>query len=111
MRRKTSTKQLTTALSNNLLKVQKVEIYNKTTRENEPVNSEKFIDCLKNISKYEILADALGWTYEWDYKSGHYLSECGRMDGNSENIVSVYLCVNDGVSREEIDRMLKIEEE
>lgn len=111
MRRRTSTKQLTTALSNNLLKVQKVEIYNKTTRETEPVDNEKFVDCLRNIAKYEIFADALGWTYERDYQTGHYLSECGRMDGNSENIVSVYLCVNDGVSREEIDRMLKIEEE
>lgn len=111
MKRMTTTKQLQNAITNNLFTVQKVEIYNKTTRETEPVNNEKFIDCLKNISKYEILADALGWTYEKDFRIGDYIVETGRMDGSTENIITVYLHLNSSTNVDDVEKLLKMEEE
>lgn len=55
--------------------------------------------------------DCVGWHYERDYRTGNYIIETGRMDGNSESIVTAYLRVNDGVNVEDIERTLKIEEE
>lgn len=55
--------------------------------------------------------DCIGWTYSKDYKTNGYIAECSRTDGDSENIVTVYLRVNDGANVEDIERILKIEEE
>lgn len=58
-----------------------------------------------------MLYGLFGWHYEKDYKTGQYIIETGRMDGNSENVVIAHLCVNDGVNVEDIERVLKIVEE
>ena len=55
--------------------------------------------------------DCVGWHYERDYRTGNYIIETGRMDGNSESIVTAYLRVNDNANVEDIERTLKIEEE
>ena len=58
-----------------------------------------------------LLLDCVGWHYERDYRTGDYIIETGRMDGNSENVVIAHLCVTDNANVEDIERILKIEEE
>lgn len=55
--------------------------------------------------------DCFGWHYERDYKTGQYIIETGRMNGNSENIVIAHLSVDDNTNVEDIERVLKIMEE
>ena len=55
--------------------------------------------------------DCVGWHYERDFRTGDYIIETGRMDGNSENVVIAYLHVNDNANVEDIERILLFEEE
>ena len=56
-------------------------------------------------------ADAVGWHYEWDHKLNGYITECGRMNPDTEIIVTVYLGVGEGAIGEEIEKMLEVTEE
>ena len=58
-----------------------------------------------------IFMDCVGWTYQQNYRIGEYVLESGRSDGDSENIITVFLCVKENVNVEDIERTLKIEEE
>ena len=55
--------------------------------------------------------DCVGWHYQKDYKTNQYISETGRMDGDSENIITVHMRANDGVKREDIEKVLLMKEE
>lgn len=54
--------------------------------------------------------NCVGWRYERDYRTGDYIIETGRMDGNSENVVIAYLRVDDGASDGDVEKALRIEE-
>lgn len=45
--------------------------------------------------------DCVGWIYQQDHKTGRYIFESGYLDADSENIITVFLRVNDGVKRED----------
>ncbi len=106
MKRRTTTRQLSEALTNGLLQVVKAECYYKTSRQTNPVETDKFLEDLQFLCEADVFMDCVGWHYQKDYKTNQYIAETGRMDGDSENIVIAYLRVNDGIKIEEIEKTL-----
>lgn len=111
MRKRTTTQKLQQVITKKLLMIEKVEIYHKTTHQIDVVSADKFNDSLDFLSESGCFTDCIGWTFEKDFKTGNYIAECSRTDGNSENVVTTYLRVNDSSNVEDIERTLKIEEE
>ena len=58
-----------------------------------------------------LFADCIGWHYEKDYRTGDFEIDCGRMDGSVDIIVTAYLCLNDGVNGEKVEKILEFVEE
>ncbi len=110
MRKRTTTKQLHNALSNNLLTVEKAELYNKTTRKTEGISIDTFKDSLEFLCE-TIFAPCIGWYFEENHVTGNYEVDCSRMDGSVDIIVTVYLRVCEGASREDIEKTLSVIEE
>lgn len=110
MQRRTTTKQLYNALSNNLLSVERAEMYNKTTRQTDEISIDSFKDSLEFLCE-TIFSDAIGWYYEKNHKTGDYEVECSRMNGESDVIVTAHLCVGEGVSDTDINKALLFLEE
>lgn len=50
-------------------------------------------------------------TYQQNHRTDEYVFESGRLDGDSENIITVFLRVNDGVRDEDIKNALLMKEE
>lgn len=111
MRKRTTTKQLNTAITNNLLRVTKAEIHYKSSRRIDEISKETLTENFGFLCESGCFMDAIGWYYERNYKTGDYEIECGRMNPETEVIVTVYLNISDGVSREDVERMLEIVEE
>lgn len=110
MRKRTTTRQLQQAIKNNLLKLIKAEKYRKSTHKTTTISTDTFIESLDFLCE-TIFSDAIGWHYERDHETGDYEIECSRMDGNVDFIFIAYLCVNDGVKVENVDKFLRIIEE
>lgn len=110
MRRITTTKKINEAITNSLLQIQKAEVYNKTSGKTETIDADKFYENLQFLCE-SIFADTVGWHYTKDYKTGQYLAETGRMDGDTDIIFSVHLNVCDGTSRENVEKELNVIEE
>ena len=111
MKRKTTTAQINEALTNDLLIITKAECYHKTSRQTNVINPESFIDDFQFLCESGIFADCVGWHCQKDYKTNQYIAETGRMDGDSENIITVHMRVNEGVKTEDIEKMLLMKEE
>lgn len=111
MKRRTTTQKIDSAITDKLLIPIRAECYYKTTRQTEAIDNGKLVENLQFLSESGCFTDCIGWTFERDFKTGNYIAECSRTDGNSENIVTVYLRVNDSSNVEDIERTLKIEEE
>ena len=111
MKRKTTTAQISEALTTNLLTVTRAEVYHKTSRQTNVINPESFIEDFKFLCESNIFMDCVGWTYQQNHRTGGYVLETGRSDGDSENIITIFLRVNENVNVEDIERTLKIEEE
>lgn len=110
MRRTTTTQKLNAAITDNLLKLIRAEKYNKITHQTDIISPEIFKESLEFVCE-SIFLDCIGWHFERKHGTGEYVIECGRMNGDSDFIIIAHLCANDGVSREEIDMILMIEEE
>lgn len=110
MRKVTTTSKIKIALNEGMLKVTKAEIYYKTLGTTEVVNTDLFCESLDFLCKSGIFVDALGWHYGRGAKTNGYIAETGRMNPDSEIIITVYLDVCEGVDREEVDGILKFEE-
>lgn len=111
MRKATTTQKLQQAITNNLLIVEKAETYYKTSGNIETVNIESLKENFGFLCKSGIFSDALGWHYEGDFKTNGYICEVGRMNPDSEVIISIYLRANDGVNVEDVDEVLRIMED
>lgn len=111
MRKVTTTSKIKIALNEGMLKVTKAEIYYKTLRTTEVVNTDLFCESLDFLCKSGIFADALGWHYERDMKTNGYIVETGRMNPDSEIIITVYLDVCEDVGTENIEKELNVIEE
>lgn len=110
MKRMTTTKQISDVLSNNLLQVAKAGVYHKTSRETDII-TDSFLENFQFLCESGCFVNCVGWHYERDYRTGDYIIETGRMDGDSETIVIAYLCVNSDTKVEDIDKILEIVEE
>jgi hypothetical protein len=111
MKRRTTTAQINEALANDLLIITKVECYRKTLRQTNVINPESFIEDFQFLCEANIFMDCVGWTYQQDYRTGDYVLESGRSDGDSENIITIHMRVNEGVKTEDIEKMLLMKEE
>lgn len=111
MKRRTTTRQLSEALTNGLFTITKAECYHKTSRITDPIDAESFLEDLQFLCEANIFTDCVGWHYEKDYKSNQYIAETGRMDGDSENIVTVYFRLNEGANTEDVEKVLLMKEE
>ncbi len=110
MRKRTTTQKLNSAITNNLLKVQKAQCYYKTSRKTETIDNDTLTENLQFLCESGVFASCIGWTFEKDYKTNSYIAECSRTDGNSENIVIVHLSVGDGVIDGDLEKVLVIKE-
>lgn len=111
MRKRTTTKQLNSAITNNLLQITKAEVYYKTSGKTETIDTDRFTENFSFLCESGVFADCIGWHYEQDYKTGLYITECGRMNPDVETIVTVYLTVCNGASREDVEKELNVIEE
>lgn len=112
MRKRTTTKQLNEALSNNLLQIVKVEIYNKTSRKTNVIDVNTFRENLEFLAESGIFCDCIGWYFEDNCDSdSDYIAECSRRDRSVDVIVTVYLNVGDDMDREDVDKILLFVEE
>lgn len=110
MRRKTTTKKLQQAIKDDLLKLTKIEKYSKSTRKTTTISTETFKDDLDFLCE-TIFADVVGWHFERNHETGNYEVECSRMNGDVDFIFIAHLCACDDSNAENIERILKIEEE
>ena len=97
MRKRTITQELQQVITKNLLIVEKAETYHKSTHQTNEITADTFKDSLDFLSE-TIFSGSIGWHYERDFKARGYIAECGRMNPDTEIIISVYLRVADGVS-------------
>ena len=111
MQKRTTTKELQDAITNNLLHITKAEVYYKTSGKTEIIDIDKFYEDFSFLCESGCFANALGWHYEKDIKSNGYITECGRNNRDSEIIITVYLSVCNGVSEENVERTLSVSEE
>lgn len=112
MRRRTTTGQINSALSNDLLSIQKVEVYYKTSRETETMDVDTFKDYLDFLCESGLFADFVDWHFEMNpYEKGGFIIDSGAKNPCSENIVTVYLRISEDVNVENLERVLLFEEE
>lgn len=112
MRRRTTTQKLQQAITNNLLYIVKAEVYYKTSRKTETIDTDKFKDSLDFLCESGVFADFVDWHFERNISTkDEYIFDSGAMNPYSENVVTVYLCVTDGVNVEDIERALLFLEE
>lgn len=112
MRKRTTTKQLSTAITNNLLQVIKAECNYKSSDRIDEISKEIFKESLDYLIESGIFADFVDWHFERNLsdKDG-YIFNSGAMNPFTENIVTVYLRVCEGVDVEDIEKTLLFEEE
>lgn len=111
MRKITSTSKINDAINNHLLHIAKAEIYYKTSRKTETMETDRLTENFSFLCKSGIFMDAIGWHFEQDCKTGLYITECGRMNPDVEIIVTVYLGVCNGACTENIEKELSVSEE
>lgn len=111
MRKVTTTNKINTAINNNLLQITKAEVYCKTSGKTETMDTKRFQENFSFLCESGIFMDTIGWHFERDCKTGLYITECGRMNPDSEIIISVYMDVCNGACRENIQMTLEVTEE
>lgn len=108
MKRRTLSKQLNSAITNNLLRMVKAECYHKTSRKTNII-TDSLLENFQFLCESGCFMDCIGWTFCRDYRTGQYIIETGRTDGGSEDIIA-YLRVNNDVNVEDIESALLTEE-
>lgn len=111
MRKVTTTNKINKAIANNLLQIEKAEVYYKTSRKTETIDTDRLTENFSFLCESGIFMDAIGWLYERDCKTGLYITECGRLNPDVEIIVTVYLSVCNDAKVEDIERTLLFWEE
>lgn len=111
MRRRTTTKQLLEAITNNLLQITKAETHYKSSDKIDVLTEDSFKESLEFLAE-TIFADMVDWHFQENVNADkEYILDSGRMNPYSDNVVTVYLRVCDGENVEDVERILKIEEE
>lgn len=110
MSKRTTTKQLLEAITSNLLQITKAEIYYKDSGKTDII-TDSFFENLQFFCESGCFVDAVGWHYELNYKTGSYEFEIGRLNPESELIITAYFNVCDDANVGELKRMLLFAEE
>ncbi len=112
MRQKTTTQKLHEAISNNLLKIVKVQCSYKSSNRIDEINKEEFKDNLDFLSESGVFSGFIDWHFEMSpSKKREYIIDSGAKNPYSENIVTAYLRISDDLNVEDIERILLFEEE
>ena len=107
MRKITTTTKINEAISNNLLQITKAECSYKSFNRIDEISAEKFKESLDFLCEAEIFADFVDWHFERNLnKNDEYILDSGAMNPYSENIVTVYMRIGNGVKVEDIDKAL-----
>ena len=110
MRRRITTAQINDALP--MMEVIKAEYYNKDTYTTTAIDTEIFTENMQFLAESGKLTDCMGWTYERNPSSkSEYIFESGRMNAECNAYVTAWMRLNDGVSRDEVEKMLLMKEE
>ena len=110
MRRRTTTAQINDALP--MMEVIKAEHYNKDTYTTTNIDTATFTENLQFLAESGKLTDCMGWTYEKNPGSkSEYIIESGRMNAECNAYVTAWMRLIDGVSRDEVEKMLLMKEE
>lgn len=110
MRRRTTTAQINDALP--FMEVIKAEYYNKDTYTTTDIDTATFTENLQFLAESGKLTDCMGWTYERNPGSkSEYIFESGRMNAECNAYVTAWMRLIDGVSRDEVEKMLLMKEE
>lgn len=110
MRKVTTTNKINEAIASNLLQITKAEVYNKTSGKTETIDTDRLTENFSFLCESGVFIDAIGWHYERDIQTNGYIAETGRMNPDSEIIITVYLDVCEGVRTENVERTLLFEE-
>ena len=95
MRKQTTTKQLNSAITNNLLHITKAGVYYKTSRKTEIIDPDKFKDSLDFLCESGVFADFVDWHYERNISAkDEYILDSGTMNPYSENVVVLRLMID-----------------
>lgn len=111
MRKVTTTNKINEAIINNLLHIEKAEVYYKTSGKTETMDTDRFTENFSFLCESGIFMDTIGWHFERDCKTGLYVIESGRLNPDSEIIITVYLDVCESACREEVEKVLNVTEE
>ncbi len=111
MKRLTTTKKISEAISNNLLRIKRAEVYYKTSGKTETMDADRFQENLDFLCESGCFADAIGWHFELNHKTNNYEIESGRMNPNTDLIVIAHLCVKSDASDEDIENALLFQED
>lgn len=112
MRKRTTTGQLNSAITNNLLQVKKAECHYKSSSRIDEISRETFMDNLAFINESGVFSGFIDWHYEKNLsEKDEYIFDSGAMNPYSENVVIAHLSAGEGTSREDIDKALRIVEE
>ena len=110
MRRRTTTAQINDALP--FMEVIKAEYYNKDTYTTTNIDTATFTENLQFLAESGKLTDCMGWTYERNPGSkSEYIFESGRMNAECNACVTAWMRLIDGVSSDEVEKMLLMKEE
>lgn len=110
MRIRTTTAQINEVLP--MMEVIKAEHYNKDTYETTAIDTETFTENMQFLAESGVLTDCMGWTYERNLDSkSEYIFETGRMNQECNAFVTVWMRLNNGVSRDEVEKILLLAEE
>lgn len=106
MRKVATTNKINETIANNLLQIQKAEVYYKTSGKTETVDTDRFTENFGFLCESGVFMDAIGWHYERDIQANGYIVECGRMNPDTEIIILVCFGVCEDVNVEDIEKTL-----
>ena len=110
MRIRTTTAQINDALP--MMEVVKAEHYNKDTFTTTAIDTEIFTENMQFLAESGKLTDCMGWTYERNPGSkSEYIFETGRMNAECDGFLTIWMRLKDGVSMNEIEKILLLTEE
>ena len=112
MRKRTTTRQLSEAITNNLLIITRAECRYKSSSRIDEISAEKFKNDFDFLCESGVFADFVDWHYERNLsEKDEYIFNSGAMNPFTENIVTVYVRVGNGVKVEDIEKILLFAEE
>ncbi len=81
MRKRTTTRQLQQTITDDLLVIEKIEIYYKTSKKTETIDTDKFKDSLDFLCESGVFADFVDWHYEKNIsEKDEYILDSGAMN-------------------------------